>query len=227
MITWAKPHLKQMWQLMKAKEKIKREQWTKRWNWRAGQSWLWRWVELNGLINQSIRASEENSVVVGSNLSQAEFQKLLVNGSQWWIPYISLHSTTNVITCARLCLKQKRWPTKTKNKMKREYWMLWDVIICILYLKSIHKLVYNQKVVNITWLMLHSLQEIKCDALLLLRVLQPTQMKFKQHQPQQQQKTTQFKYENSTKGSRLHFNDLQYTWTTFTFPTLIAIFEKS
>ena len=60
--------------------------------------------------------------------------------------------------------------------------------------------------------MLHSLQETKCDALLLLLVLEPTQMKFKQQQPQQQQKTTQFKYESSTKVSKLHFNDLQYIY---------------
>ena len=36
-----------------------------------------------------------------------------------------------------------------------------------------------------------------------------TQTKFKQQQPQQQQKTAQFQYENSTKASRLHFRDLQ------------------
>ena len=40
--------------------------------------------------------------------------------------------------------------------------------------------------------MLHSLQETKCDPLLPLLLLQPTQTKFKQQQPQQQQKTTQF-----------------------------------
>ena len=84
-------------------------------------------------------------------------------------------------------------------------------MLCILYLKSIHKIVYNKKLINIDWLMLHSLQETKCDALLLL-LLQPTQTKFKQQQPQQQQKTTQFKYENSTKASKLHFSDLQYIY---------------
>ena len=57
--------------------------------------------------------------------------------------------------------------------------------------------------------MLHSLQETICDALLLLLLLQPTQTKFKQQQPPLQQKTTQLKYENSTKASRLHFSDLQ------------------
>ena len=53
--------------------------------------------------------------------------------------------------------------------------------------------------------MLHSLQETKCDILLLLLLLQPTQTKFKQQQPQQQ-----FKCKNSTKASRLHFSALQY-----------------
>ena len=45
-------------------------------------------------------------------------------------------------------------------------------------------------------------------------LLQPTQRKFKQQQLQQRQKTTQFKYENSTKTSKLHFSDLQniYIW---------------
>ena len=57
--------------------------------------------------------------------------------------------------------------------------------------------------------MLHSLQKTKWDALLLLLLLQTTQTKFKQQQPQQRQKTTQFKYENSTKASKLHFSDLQ------------------
>ena len=81
--------------------------------------------------------------------------------------------------------------------------------------------------------MLHSLQEMKCDALLLLlsryllvfyyklfyastlnkeyihNIRYITQTKFKQQQLQQQQKTALFQYENSTKASRLHFSDLQ------------------
>ena len=46
-----------------------------------------------------------------------------------------------------------------------------------------------------------------CYVLLLLP--KPSQMKFKHQQPQQQQKKTQLKYENSTKESKLHFCDLQ------------------
>ena len=89
---------------------------------------------------------------------------------------------------------------------------LFYVMLCILYLKSIHKIVHNKKLINIDWLMLHSLQETKCDGLLLLLLLQPTQTKFKQQQPQQQQKPTQFRYENSTKASRLHFSDSKYIY---------------
>ena len=55
------------------------------------------------------------------------------------------------------------------------------------------------------------LQDTKYGPLLLSPLLlpQPTQIRFKQQQPQQQQKITQFQYENSTKESKLHFNDLQ------------------
>ena len=41
---------------------------------------------------------------------------------QWWIPYVSIHSATNVITCARLRLKQMWRLTKAKTEMKCEHW---------------------------------------------------------------------------------------------------------
>ena len=50
--------------------------WNEMWHWTnneigvAIQSWLWVWVEL---LAQSVRASEQNSVVVGSNRTQANF----------------------------------------------------------------------------------------------------------------------------------------------------------
>ena len=72
-ITYARLRLKQVWGLTKAKTEMKREYWTKRWNWSScaklalGASWT------HGLIAQSVRASEQNSVVVGSNLTQANF----------------------------------------------------------------------------------------------------------------------------------------------------------
>ena len=57
-------------------------------------------------------------------------------------------------------------------------------MLCILYLKSTHKNVYK-KLRNIDWLMLPSLQKTKYELSLLL-LSQPTQMKFKQQQQQQQ-----------------------------------------
>ena len=51
--------------------------------------------------------------------------------------------------------------------------------VFFIYIQLI-KTVYK-KLKNIDWLMLHSPQEIKCDPLLLLLLLlQPTQMKFEQ-----------------------------------------------
>ena len=42
----------------------------------------------HGLIAQSVRSSERNSVVVGSNPTQANSLDLLQIIRQWWIPYI-------------------------------------------------------------------------------------------------------------------------------------------
>ena len=55
-----------------------------------------------------------------------------------------------------------------QNNITAKSWILIFVIcyamLCILYLKSMHKIVYNKKLINIDWLMLHSLQETKSDA---------------------------------------------------------------
>ena len=40
----------------------------------------------------------------------------------WWIPYVSIHSATNVITCAWFSLKQMWWVTKAMVEMKCEHW---------------------------------------------------------------------------------------------------------
>ena len=59
--------------LTKAETEMKREHWTKRWNWSSCTK-LWLRVSwTHGLIAQSVRASEWNSVVVGSNQTQANF----------------------------------------------------------------------------------------------------------------------------------------------------------
>ena len=67
MITCARLRLKQMWRLTKAKTKMKREHWTKRWNCSSCTKLALRTSWTHGLIAQSVRASEQNSVVVGSN----------------------------------------------------------------------------------------------------------------------------------------------------------------
>ena len=73
MITCARLCLKQMWQLKKAIAEMKCKHWTKRWNCssctKMALSASWTHV----LIAQSVRASEQNSVIVGSNPTQVNF----------------------------------------------------------------------------------------------------------------------------------------------------------
>ena len=47
------------------------------------------WVRFELNLTESVRASERNSVVVGSNPTQASFLQLLQIILQWWIPYVS------------------------------------------------------------------------------------------------------------------------------------------
>ena len=66
-ITFARFCLKQMWWLTKAIAEMKCEHWTKTWNWSScpKEALSARWT--HGLIVQSVRASERNSVVAGLN----------------------------------------------------------------------------------------------------------------------------------------------------------------
>ena len=72
-ITCARFLLKQTWRLTKAIAEMKCEHWTERWNWssctRLALSVSWTL----SLIAQSVRASKRDSVVVGSNPTQANF----------------------------------------------------------------------------------------------------------------------------------------------------------
>ena len=72
-ITYARFRLIQMWWKTKAMAEMKREQWTKRWNWSSSKRLTVSVQWAYGLIAQSVRASERNSVVVGSNPTQANF----------------------------------------------------------------------------------------------------------------------------------------------------------
>ena len=101
---------------------MKREHWTKRWSVSSSTKLALITSWSHGLVAQLVTASERNSVLVGSNPTQANFLWLLLKILQWWIPYVSIHSATNVITCARLRLKEMWRLTKAKTEMKREYW---------------------------------------------------------------------------------------------------------
>ena len=73
------------------------------------------WIYLNG-------SSEQNSVVLGSSTTQTSFLQLLLKIFQSWIPYVSIQTSTNMITCATLGLTKMWRLTKAKTKMKREHW---------------------------------------------------------------------------------------------------------
>ena len=73
MVTWARFCLKQMWQMTKAMVEMKREQWTARRNWSSCTKFLLSGSWTHDLIARSVRASEQNSVVVGSNSIQVNF----------------------------------------------------------------------------------------------------------------------------------------------------------
>ena len=72
-ITCTRLRLKQMWRLTKTKTEMKCEHWAKRWNWSSCTKLAPRASWTHGLITQSVRVSKRNSVVVGSNLTQANF----------------------------------------------------------------------------------------------------------------------------------------------------------
>ena len=87
----AKPFLKQLRWLAKAKTEMKPEHWTKRGNLRSCTKLALRASWTHGLIAQLLRASERNSVVGSSNLTQANFRQLLLKILQWWMPYIYIY----------------------------------------------------------------------------------------------------------------------------------------
>ena len=64
---------KQMWWLKKAIAEMKCKHWTKRWNWSSCTNMALSASWTHVLIAQSVRASEQNSVIVGSNPTQVNF----------------------------------------------------------------------------------------------------------------------------------------------------------
>ena len=96
-ITCARLRLKQMWQLTRASTKMKREQWTKRWNWSSCTKLALRGNLTHDLIAQSVRAFVRNSVVVYSNATQAIFLLLILKILQWWITYIYIYIYEHIL----------------------------------------------------------------------------------------------------------------------------------
>ena len=87
------------------------------------QRWLRVRVEL--VVRQFSRlASERDGVVKGSNSTQANFPKLLLKILQWWIPYVSVDSTT-VMWWLMLNFdwnKRGNWRRQLIAKIKSEHW---------------------------------------------------------------------------------------------------------
>ena len=74
----------------------------------------------HGLIAQSVRAYEQNSVIVSSNLTQAEFLELFLIIIQSWIAYVSDHSAKLMWLPLKNSIKAK----VTYNKGNSEKWYL-------------------------------------------------------------------------------------------------------
>ena len=67
----------------------------KQWNWSSCTKLALSASWTHGLIAQSVRPSQKNLVVVGSNPTQVNFLLLLEIIRQWWISYVSsVHSAT-------------------------------------------------------------------------------------------------------------------------------------
>ena len=85
-ITIRKFGLKWTWQLTKTTTKTKSD--TEQWNWSSCTKLALSVSSTHGLIAQLVRALEPNSLVVGSNPTQANFLQLLERIFRWWIRYI-------------------------------------------------------------------------------------------------------------------------------------------
>ena len=121
-ITCARFALQEMWRLTKTMAEIKCEHWTMRWNRSTCTKMALSLSWTHSLIAHLVRASEQKSVVVGSNPTQATFLLLLLKILQCWIPYVSIHSAANVNTCTRFCIKEMWHLAKAMAKTKCEHW---------------------------------------------------------------------------------------------------------
>ena len=110
------------WRKQWSKWNVNMEQKNKRWNWSNCTKLAVTVIWAHGIIAQWLWVSEQNLVVVGSKTTQANFLKIFLKILHCWIPYVSVHSTTNVITCVRFSLKQMCWMATAMAEMKNEHW---------------------------------------------------------------------------------------------------------
>ena len=83
-------------------------------------------ISYSAAVIAKIHFNSWNSFQFIANLIQAYLYQIRFSNIYIYIyiyinPYVSIHSTTNVITCLKLCLNQKWWLTKGKTEMKREH----------------------------------------------------------------------------------------------------------
>ena len=106
--------------LTKEKTEMKREHWTKRWNWSSCTKLALSASWTHGLIAQSVRASEFSGRGFKSHSGQLSIATSENPSVVNTICINSFHN--NVIICEKLFLKQMWRLTKAKTEMKCEYW---------------------------------------------------------------------------------------------------------
>ena len=109
----------------------------KQWNWSSYTRLALSAGSTHGLLSQSVRASEWNSVFMGSNPTQANILQLLQIFLQLWIPYYA---------CVTLCY------TLTKLLKRREIFV---ILINFVFFLFIYIWGHTFKV-GISYLFIHS-----------------------------------------------------------------------
>ena len=113
------------WQTQRPKRNVTL---SKQWNWSNFTKLALSASGTRDLIGQSVRASESNSVVLGSNPTQVNFLQLLQRVLQWWIPHASAYSATlmwlpqDTFNSNKGGDWQRQWPKWNVTRNKRWNW---------------------------------------------------------------------------------------------------------
>ena len=126
---------------------MKHEHWTKRWNWSGCTKLALRGSWTHGQMAQSVRTCEQNSVVVGSSPTQANFLQLLLKILQWWITYIYIYQETLLALLLYLVLFI---PCILMYKQYLNCVFLWG-ILCQLHVVELDQSSFNKKSFSISW----------------------------------------------------------------------------